>query len=1250
MKKSQTASSSLSRRSPKFEDLKYNDKDINSFAFNFTKSPREPMDKQRIYTASNVKIPRLKLLNSGKIEKNDSDPSLFRVSGSRSTRDISHIKDKAKDESMSPCLPPILPTDISALAKLIDTTDPLGIPNSYSPRRINSPTNCQKGACSEILSKIPNKQSLKPEQSADLLERHYLGSPTGRQDVYNLKEWLKKMKEIYVKGISIENDQLTIEELTKAEVIYEMCEREIIRQVSVTCLERGELMQEVHAYFLKLHKLKLDTLVKEHNGKLEKIKGEMEVMGKKHTVTRAKAQEEIKSLNENIESLTNEKNILLGEISSLQERLNEMMEKASQEFLKLRTRRSSFMKPSNTMMPEARKLESSDIEASFSYNHEMVPDKINTKNEILLNEDHPNPPKISFLREKTNIYKFDEGTHILPIYRQLFKFEKKWEDQEIQVELDKENEKTFSEISTQTSNENNSESDSGKRFGDAAAQVKRKKGKSRRGTLVGKLKIPDLSPKPSINPSLLRTPDASPRPSINSLVPPKTPQPQNRSKSPATPLSERKGDRRKSFMVKPTSFLIPDEFPVLINEPASPAKAKPAIVIKQIDPNGKLIDEGIIQKQEELRKINSEISNKTNELEKLDHKLKIFESLIRKMGIQTQNPLLSEKQSPTLQTEKKTQKNPLLFVKPKKKRKRSGSEDIKIEVSDTDRLETQGSYNDLSIFSSKDSKKSKKMNQGDIVKLEEIIKNLPPDFDLEVWNSGYNCGFEMGKKEGFENGEELGIEEGILQGYVNALRETNDEGYTSANEEHWTDSSIESSATDMPSTLRDNLLDFQNFSVEMMESPFDKEIHDASFSDDEDKAQEKSYKPLNKREIIMKKRTKIVTKFMEFHFGRRNMVHIKKVNPASKLMADFLTNKIGWIIKRASMTSKMVNRIMATVYEGFANKIKTDEDGLLEATYDEFSQKYGLKTVCDRKFLEFIASLFKTADNLRSLVYLKFIGAGEKLYVRNYNKKSLEIYLDALAFMYNSKIGITINLDDTSDQIYLPTIRAVECIKEKMENFADKKMIAQIVSIVEKASIPDPKRINQGGLIESELVLKLIIDTYEEYQIRAQEGVIQALKSIKYDEDLSGISKAEFLILIRNISPQKYRNWHFDEEPAQDKLEDFLQLDKLVSLCIDKGLLLINDLKEYLPLPIDYSQEDILSEIDYTKEELYSIISQLKITNIEKPIKILSPDQWEIKLQNCEKSITQREPHLTKLAWKIFQDELIYIRNECFTP
>ena len=51
----------------------------------------------------------------------------------------------------------------------------------------------------------------------------------------------------------------------------------------------------------------------------------------------------------------------------------------------------------------------------------------------------------------------------------------------------------------------------------------------------------------------------------------------------------------------------------------------------------------------------------------------------------------------------------------------------------------------------------------------------------------------------------------------------------------------------------------------------------------------------------------------------------------------------------------------------------------------------------------------------------------------NYSRLSLLYYLSSLQYMLNTKIGVIVVFDELADKQMFPTLRGLECIKEKME-------------------------------------------------------------------------------------------------------------------------------------------------------------------------------------------------------------------------
>ena len=121
-----------------------------------------------------------------------------------------------------------------------------------------------------------------------------LGLPTARQEVEVLIGWLENMTKIYLidDGLSVE------ERVRRAQLIYTACFREVVRQVSVQCIERGILIQRIWNASIDMANLKdqdrlvqmqslqdkvqqiIDSKIKELKERCEKAESQIEVLKK----------------------------------------------------------------------------------------------------------------------------------------------------------------------------------------------------------------------------------------------------------------------------------------------------------------------------------------------------------------------------------------------------------------------------------------------------------------------------------------------------------------------------------------------------------------------------------------------------------------------------------------------------------------------------------------------------------------------------------------------------------------------------------------------------------------------------------------------------------------------------------------------------------------------------------------------------------------------------------------------------------
>lgn len=193
--------------------MAYFNKERNKFKKNFLKS------KELQNSATLPELPAVSLL---KISENQTVK----------TRVLSELADfkLGKDKKVGKRLRKSVKSDLKDTSDHSNLLSTLGVISSPSNRKLP-----------KDISKL--KEILSSSKTLDKLE---LGSPATREDTTILSEWLDSMLKT---ALSESNNN--IENLCEtAMLIYEVCFHEIVRQVSVQCLERGDLINRVWKAYL----------------------------------------------------------------------------------------------------------------------------------------------------------------------------------------------------------------------------------------------------------------------------------------------------------------------------------------------------------------------------------------------------------------------------------------------------------------------------------------------------------------------------------------------------------------------------------------------------------------------------------------------------------------------------------------------------------------------------------------------------------------------------------------------------------------------------------------------------------------------------------------------------------------------------------------------------------------------------------------------------------------------------------------
>ncbi|CAG9324374.1 unnamed protein product [Blepharisma stoltei] len=1300
-------------------------------------------DESRNYLASKAigkELTPLRSLGAEEVRellRNEKKKEQEKFTLNKKTRDISYFKDTFFLQA-TPSEPILsthdLPTDINHIKKILVTSDYKGVPTAYSPSGFSNPVPCKREHCVEralathhnavrpskanILPSIAvetdrtyeNLMSTMTPNPGDSLERLYLGNPTGRQDIENLWKWFSFMKAKY----DSENNAEAIE------AIYEICSREIIRQVSVQCVERGTLLTEVIMRWPQIA-----------NNKVEKLLDEMTQLKVKHSIElqdlAAQKDKEMALFKVSVQEIKDQAQLEKELRKSAEEKLaiiknklagverkyaaeEELWKKISLQKPVLNHKKNIAKSPQKVSMTseikwkeEERQIENViDIQAiealkgimtkpellEISKKQQEEEEKFQEKNaqtdysEMFLFEDKETQTevfeeeawKIIKTAEESNLPTDNAGISIgivdetpkIPNLKEAIKgigennknsldsdrsekfitaftisniedFREERENLDKSINESQENDEEISEIKDEVSM--------------MRSQISMKSSESNvnspRNDQSASKKTPIKSTQESRKQSLTKPHQKMKTLQKNPQTPEKAQTPRN-SQSNASSFKKSTGKRSSvSFVDQLASHLhsvdkLSQEERLMFFAKLSP-EDKQYFVNKfsQDDRQMMMVKEALLKEiTEQFEHKSKELASLLSDLEKKKDILELLKLELYAKQSELEN--FQESIKPEHREEhERSETVPPIRVSPANESEIS-KDLLAVKNSSRDR---SGSFDSISsnkaIYLKIPDQPSKNFQfESNPNSFTELI---PSGSDLGSWKAGWSSGYEKGRSEGIKNGEKLGFEDGYTEGYLKAIQEAKGSQLSSDTyaEDIWQDEENKEA---------------QEKSIQPAE-----EIEDQDSELDfacEGKRLPLDYFFVEKNRD--KKKIKEITKFMEFHFHKPlYLTQPKKPSVAPQLLNALLTKKTSIITKKATMSRRMCSRLASSIYQDCYTKFKNGEQfpSLFEVTYDQFIHKYGLKTVAEKKLIEFIASLMKYSEYARPLLFLRFAGASSKIDNHDYSKLSFLFYLQSLNFMLNAKIGIVVGYDDSADRQMFPTVRAIECLRDKFDGILERSIITALISIVEQRSITDPKRINSAGLVELEFLLELMVENYENYQNAIGEGIVFIISALGIERQ-EFITKQEFYILTRHVSPGKLRD---DENTTKDfvprlKLHPELisnQLDKmekinfsdLISICIERNLLSITDVKNFCKFNKELTLDQAKEEMNKSKDEIFEMLEVIK-NSPEKKWKSYDDYIFEEKLRHLLNIRHTEKPNYVLFNWKLLEAELRRIKKD----
>ena len=1077
----------------------------------------------------------------------------------RDTRDISHLQDKLKKKPSS--IPLQLPTSIPHLKAMLDSpistglftgsiSNPLTCTHKNCVNRVLSSNSLTKLRCTEGSRSLFMMNS-SPELRIEALEREYLGSPSGLRDIESLNEWFKTMK----------NSSTSDEE---AEIVYTMCGKELLRQVSVHCNLRGKVLKEVLEYQPQIFGKKCGKVTKE----FQKYKEMQEVLSRR---MQKEAAESVMVREEVIAGLRNS----LKKSEEIREGLEQSLDKYRQELHNLQ--RTSlegehlWRKRAMDYMRELNRIKGILYIGTDKFAKFFAGDKMK---QLGLDEE-----TIEYLF-KVNSEKIEESNHGTVFSERDFEYLNKFRSLLI----------------------------IGSELLDADTQPR-----SRRNSKIDKSSPVNLLDSPSAkskSPDLIHEPTSGKKTSRKSLVIEVNEKPYEKPQELSNQLIT---DRETQVFSEPSSLLSEqslrqnENFHLVVpnmpesdddsQEPKNPSRSEEYIKISdecEYRSNSLTDEEEVFDFLEEDHKTDNDpisfpeskrayLGLEINEVpsheeESRDLSAIYPESHTPQKDFQDNSEIVSTHScSKEVQTD--DLRNPIYLDK--LDRFENLLEKMSIDESKKTMDTIQSIIQGVNSVSSADSpiqyrniKRSftqaldlksidSKLNSDDVANTSISSQISPFEMKIMVAEmintvSSLVASCELKKQELVGLNEQLEVKSNVLKvisrGHVMRKRSKKDTG-DSITSEH------RSKTLTRIDTNHGVIEKNEGMEADANQGTWE-EGYDLGF--EEGRAQgyltmlesvkgNSGYKHVLEGEvlerfdstdlgILRRKINKVNTKFAEFNFHVPvKAVDKKKNHPGPLLLEKFLGQNLAKIKLKATVTRKNVNKILASIYtEGYQRYLADGSSNLAEVTYDEFSSRYALKTASEKKFLEFIASAVVNAEFKRSCIYIKLLGYGKLVSSQSYSKYSVVLYLSCYQYLSSSKIGFHF-ANDEDDKIIIPTLRATECVKEKLEYAVDKSVTNDIISKIEIKSIADPRKINAGGVVEMEAILETVVDCYEAYTGSICRGIKLCMKAMGYTEPTQ-VLFMDFQMILRLLG----RN--------QREMAKEISIDEILTYCFRNNL------------------------------------------------------------------------------------------------
>ncbi|KAL4506969.1 hypothetical protein ABPG72_001390 [Tetrahymena utriculariae] len=350
-------------------------------------------------------------------------------------------------------------------------------------------------------------------------------------------------------------------------------------------------------------------------------------------------------------------------------------------------------------------------------------------------------------------------------------------------------------------------------------------------------------------------------------------------------------------------------------------------------------------------------------------------------------------------------------------------------------------------------------------------------------------------------------------------------------------------------------------------------------------------------------------------------------------------------IKKPELPMNTIIKFLSGVYQELIKNENSFRIPLYTQCYDIILQKYGLKTVAENKLKQIFKSLYcyrNQTPRLKSSAL--YCGISD-----NYDDTNYQIYIKAIQYFYELQINQICNLQEDTlisyDKIY-PFID--DFFKEKLgqKNYSD------LVLNIKQTQ----QNLNSSGKAENgirfETFMNISIQFYEKTKAQCKKHVSEIFYACDLDKN-DTIEFFEFDLMYKYVEKKRYDKQIVQQQFSEEADimnpktgEKALTLNKFVDICIEKDLFSQQKCQEFSQVQ---NQNDDIKTIDDLCQNWSYRFKLLKY-------RFLKYDQYKhhIKsiIDNLSDQLTNYNEKNAKIIWlsyRLIDQESINIQVECET-